>query len=51
MSKLTTLIIELEVQTKGISEDDILDTMYKSLEAKYGKWFVSTIDTIETEEE
>ncbi|MFA7284253.1 MAG: hypothetical protein WC004_00325 [Candidatus Absconditabacterales bacterium] len=51
MPQLTTLIIELEVQTKGIAEDDILDTMYKALETKYGKGFVSTIDTIETEEE
>lgn len=50
MSKFTTLIIELEVQN-NIPEDDVLDTMYKALEAKYGKWFVSTIDTIETEEE
>lgn len=51
MAKLRTLIIELEIKTDTTPEDEILDVMYKALESKYGKGFVSTIDTIEVEEE
>ena len=51
MTKFRTLIIELEIKPDNTSEDEILDTMYKALETKYGKWFVSTIDTLDIEEE
>ena len=49
--KLRTLIIELDVKHTGVDEEEILDVMYQALELKYGKWFVSTIDTIEIDEE